>query len=116
MALGQREKIMMFGDDYNTPDGTCIRDYIHVEDLVAAHFLGLKDLQNGGESDFYNLGNGNGFSVKEIVDAVREVTNHEIPAEVAPRRARSSTFSCFFSESEREVRMGSSVCKCEDNH
>ena len=49
MALGQREKIMMFGDDYNTPDGTCIRDYIHVEDLVAAHFLGLKDLQNGGE-------------------------------------------------------------------
>ena len=55
MALGQREKIMMFGDDYNTPDGTCIRDYIHVEDLVAAHFLGLKDLQNGGESDFYNL-------------------------------------------------------------
>lgn len=87
VALGQREKIMMFGDDYNTPDGTCIRDYIHVEDLVAAHFLGLKDLQNGGESDFYNLGNGNGFSVKEIVDAVREVTNHEIPAEVAPRRA-----------------------------
>ncbi|MEH6932095.1 UDP-glucose 4-epimerase GalE [Bacillus sp. JJ783] len=87
VALGQREKIMMFGDDYNTPDGTCIRDYIHVEDLVAAHFLGLKDLQNGGESDFYNLGNGNGFSVKEIVDAVREVTNHEIPAEIAPRRA-----------------------------
>ncbi|HDX9612940.1 TPA: UDP-glucose 4-epimerase GalE [Bacillus toyonensis] len=87
VALGQREKIMMFGEDYNTPDGTCIRDYIHVEDLVAAHFLGLKDLQNGGESDFYNLGNGNGFSVKEIVDAVREVTNHEIPAEVAPRRA-----------------------------
>ncbi|TQR51977.1 UDP-glucose 4-epimerase GalE [Bacillus cereus] len=87
VALGQREKIMMFGDDYNTPDGTCIRDYIHVEDLVAAHFLGLKDLQNGGKSDFYNLGNGNGFSVKEIVDAVREVTNHEVPAEVAPRRA-----------------------------
>ncbi|CJF95161.1 UDP-glucose 4-epimerase [Streptococcus pneumoniae] len=87
VALGQREKIMMFGDDYNTPDGTCIRDYIHVEDLVAAHFLGLKDLQGGGESDFYNLGNGNGFSVKEIVDAVREVTNHEVPAEVAPRRA-----------------------------
>lgn len=55
VALGQREKIMMFGDDYNTPDGTCIRDYIHVEDLVAAHFLGLKDLQNGGKSDFYNL-------------------------------------------------------------
>ncbi|WP_242271383.1 UDP-glucose 4-epimerase GalE [Bacillus cereus group sp. BfR-BA-01310] len=87
VALGQREKIIMFGEDYNTPDGTCIRDYIHVEDLVAAHFLGLKDLQNGGESDFYNLGNGNGFSVKEIVEAVREVTNHEIPAEVAPRRA-----------------------------
>ncbi|EJS00689.1 UDP-glucose 4-epimerase GalE [Bacillus mycoides] len=87
VALGQREKIIMFGEDYNTPDGTCIRDYIHVEDLVAAHFLGLKDLQKGGESDFYNLGNGNGFSVKEIVEAVREVTNHEIPAEVAPRRA-----------------------------
>ncbi|MFK4307414.1 UDP-glucose-4-epimerase GalE [Bacillus sp. RC242] len=87
VALGQREKIMMFGEDYNTPDGTCIRDYIHVEDLVAAHFLRLKDLQNGGESDFYNLGNGNGFSVKEIVDAVRKVTNHEILAEVASRRA-----------------------------
>ncbi|KOS23645.1 UDP-glucose 4-epimerase [Bacillus anthracis] len=87
VAVGKRKKIKIFGNDYKTKDGTGIRDYIHVEDLVAAHFLGLKDLQNGGESDFYNLGNGNGFSVKEIVDAVREVTNHEIPAEVAPRRA-----------------------------
>ncbi|MGL4773682.1 MAG: UDP-glucose 4-epimerase GalE, partial [Clostridium sp.] len=87
VALGNREKIMMYGADYNTPDGTCIRDYIHVSDLASAHSLALERLMNGGESAIYNLGNGTGFSVKEVVEISRKVTGHEIPSEVAPRRA-----------------------------
>lgn len=86
VALGQREKIMIFGDDYDTHDGTCIRDYIHVTDLVAAHILAMERLENKGESGVYNLGNGNGFSVKEVIEAARRVTGIEIPAEVALRR------------------------------
>ena len=87
VALGNREKIMMFGDDYNTKDGSCVRDYIHVTDLARAHLLALKRLMNGGESTAYNLGNGTGFTVKEVVEVARKVTGHPIPAEVAPRRA-----------------------------
>ncbi|KAB8137681.1 UDP-glucose 4-epimerase GalE [Gracilibacillus oryzae] len=87
VALDQREHISIFGDDYNTPDGTCIRDYIHVEDLIDAHILALNYLKNGGESNIFNLGSSQGFTVKEIIDAAREVTGHEIPAKVAPRRA-----------------------------
>ena len=87
VALGKRDKIMMFGDDYNTKDGTCVRDYIHVSDLASAHSLALDRLMKGGESRIYNLGNGTGFTVKEVVDVARKVTNHPIPAEVAPRRA-----------------------------
>ena len=87
VALGNREKIMMFVDDYNTKDGTCVRDYIHVTDLARAHLLALKRLMNGGESTAYNLGNGTGFTVKEVVEVARKVTGHAIPAEVAPRRA-----------------------------
>ena len=87
VANGQRDKIMMFGDDYPTKDGTCVRDYIHVTDLSDAHILAVKRLMNGGDSAVYNLGNGTGFSVKEIVDIARKVTGHPIPAEVAPRRA-----------------------------
>ena len=86
VALGQREKIMMFGDDYDTPDGTCVRDYIHVADLAQAHVLALNALSDR-EVLHYNLGNGNGFSVKEVIETAREVTGHPIPAEVAPRRA-----------------------------
>ncbi|WP_163194104.1 UDP-glucose 4-epimerase GalE [Clostridium thermarum] len=86
-ALGQREKIMIFGDDYDTPDGTCIRDYIHVMDLADAHLLALNRMRNGGESAIFNLGNGKGFSVKEVIDATRKVTGREIKEEVAPRRA-----------------------------
>lgn len=86
VALGQREKIMMFGDDYDTPDGTCVRDYIHVEDLAQAHVLALGALEDK-EVLHYNLGNGSGFSVKEVVETVREISGHPIPAEVAPRRA-----------------------------
>ncbi|HEY5524363.1 MAG TPA: UDP-glucose 4-epimerase GalE [Clostridium sp.] len=87
VALGKREKIMLFGDDYDTADGTCVRDYVHVTDLAKAHSLALKRLKNGGESTAYNLGNGTGFSVKEVVDVARKVTGHEIPAQIAPRRA-----------------------------
>ncbi|MBL4932615.1 UDP-glucose 4-epimerase GalE [Clostridium paridis] len=87
VALGKRDKIMIFGDNYNTPDGSCIRDYIHVSDLASAHLLALKRLQSGGESRIYNLGNGTGFSVKEVIEVARKVTKHEIPAEVAERRA-----------------------------
>ena len=87
VALGKRDKIMMFGDDYDTKDGTCVRDYIHVSDLASAHSLALERLMNGGESRIYNLGNGTGFTVKEVVEVARKVTGHPIPAEVAPRRA-----------------------------
>ncbi|WP_436513956.1 UDP-glucose 4-epimerase GalE [Clostridium thermobutyricum] len=87
VALGKREKIMIFGDDYDTKDGSCIRDYIHVSDLASAHSLALERLMNGGESRIYNLGNGTGFSVKEMIEKARVVTGHPIPAEVAPRRA-----------------------------
>jgi len=85
-ALGQLEHLTLFGDDYNTPDGTCIRDYIHVDDLVDAHVQAMKALQPG-EKRIYNLGIGKGISVKEIIEAAREVTGHSIPVKVGPRRA-----------------------------
>lgn len=87
VALGKRDKIFMYGEDYDTHDGTCIRDYIHVMDLVDAHILAIEKLKNGGESSTYNLGNGSGFTVKEVIETSRKVTGHPIPAEVAPRRA-----------------------------
>lgn len=87
VALGQREKITIFGDDYNTPDGTCVRDYIHVVDLAEAHILAMREILNGGHSRKYNLGNGRGFSVKEVIDTARTVTGHPIPAEIGERRA-----------------------------
>jgi len=86
VALGQRQSIKIFGDDYPTADGTCVRDYIHVEDLASAHLLALEALREHEVLQF-NLGNGNGFSVKEVVETVREVTGHAIPAEITPRRA-----------------------------
>lgn len=87
VALGKREHIGIYGDDYPTADGTCIRDYIHVMDLADAHILALKRLNNGGESEIFNLGNGEGFSVKEVIEVARKVTKHPIPAVVSPRRA-----------------------------
>ncbi len=84
---GQREKLTVFGDDYPTPDGTCIRDYIHVSDLAQAHILALDYLLSGGENNVFNLGNGKGFSNKEVVDVARAVTGHPIPMEIGPRRA-----------------------------
>jgi UDP-glucose 4-epimerase len=84
-ALGKREKITMFGEDYATPDGTCIRDYIHVEDLVDAHIRVMEALAPG-DKRIYNLGIGKGYSVKEIVDAVRRVVDRPFRVEVGPRR------------------------------
>lgn len=84
VALGQRAKFTIFGDDYPTPDGTCIRDYIHVLDLASAHILALRALDAGSRT--YNLGNGQGFSVKEVLEAARAVTGRPIPAVVGPRR------------------------------
>lgn len=85
-ALGQRSHIGIFGDDYPTHDGTCVRDYIHVRDLAEAHLLALEYLDKGGSSDVFNLGSGDGYSVKEIVDTARRITAREIPAIVEPRR------------------------------
>ena len=85
VALGRREKIFIFGDDYDTPDGTCIRDYIHVLDLADAHILALSALDRSSRM-IYNLGNGSGFSVKQVIEAARRVTGHPIPVEIKPRR------------------------------
>lgn len=84
---GQRESIAIFGEDYDTKDGTCVRDYIHVTDLAQAHILAVKYLAEGGESNIFNLGNGVGFTVKEVIDSARKVTGHDIKAVVSPRRA-----------------------------
>lgn len=83
VALGQRKQVKIYGDDYKTPDGTCLRDYIHIVDLAQAHILALK----GKHSGPFNLGTGTGYSVKEVIETARQVTGHAIPAEVAPRRA-----------------------------
>ncbi len=85
VAAGRREKLQLFGDDYPTVDGTCVRDYIHVEDLARAHLLAL-DAATPGRHRIYNLGNGNGFTNRQVVDVVREVTGQPVPVEVAPRR------------------------------
>lgn len=85
VALGRRDKILIFGDDYPTPDGTCIRDYVHVADLADAHLLAFAALEKHDKL-ILNLGNGSGFSVKEVIEAAREVTGKPIPAEIKPRR------------------------------
>ncbi len=86
VASGRRAHITVHGDDYATPDGTCVRDYIHVADLCSAHLLALRQLLDGGASARYNLGNGNGFSVHEVIEAARRVTGHPLPVIVGPRR------------------------------
>lgn len=85
-ALGKTDKLKIFGTDWDTPDGTCIRDYVHVSDLAEAHFLALKALRNGARTNAYNLGSGEGFSVKEVIDTVQKVIGRTVPAEAAPRR------------------------------
>lgn len=102
-ALGQRKEVAIFGEDYDTPDGTCVRDYVHVEDLIAAHLLALEYLQKGNESNVFNLGSNHGYSVKEMVEAARNVTKKEIPARVAPRRAGDPSTLVASSEKARKV-------------
>jgi UDP-glucose 4-epimerase len=85
-AMGKRESISVFGTDYDTPDGTCIRDYIHVTDLAQAHILGLEHLLKGGSSEVFNLGNGQGFSIQQVIEAARVVTGRPIPVTLADRR------------------------------
>jgi UDP-glucose 4-epimerase len=86
VATGERESIKIFGDDYPTADGTCLRDYIHVSDLTQAHLLALESLLNGGSNSTYNLGNSTGYSVRQIIDSARQITGHPIPAITAERR------------------------------
>ena len=85
-AEGRRESLSVFGNDYPTPDGTAIRDYIHISDISQAHLLALRYLQDGGESDAFNLGNGSGFSVLEVIDAAKRVTGREVPYTIESRR------------------------------
>jgi UDP-glucose 4-epimerase len=87
VATGQRDGIRIFGDDYPTPDGTCLRDYVHVSDLTQAHLLALEALLAGGGNSTYNLGNSTGYSVRQVIEAARNITGHPIPASIAARRA-----------------------------
>ncbi|MFD3332337.1 UDP-glucose 4-epimerase GalE [Streptomyces sp. NPDC058700] len=101
VALGRREAISVYGEDYPTPDGTCVRDYIHVADLAEAHLLAL-DAMTTGEHLVCNLGNGNGFSVREVVETVRKVTGHPVPEITAPRRPGDPAVLVASAETARE--------------
>ena len=103
VPLGQRETINIYGDDYQTEDGTCIRDYIHVTDLAQAHILAVEYLMNGNDSNVFNLGNGVGFSVKEVIEVARKVTGHAIPAVISERRAGDPARIIASSDKAREV-------------
>jgi UDP-glucose 4-epimerase len=102
-AAGTRPHISVFGSDYDTPDGTAVRDYIHVSDLSQAHLLAVKHLQNGGASEFVNLGNGTGFSVLEVIETARKVTGRPITVEMAPRRAGDPSKLVADSRKAREL-------------
>ncbi|WP_087974251.1 UDP-glucose 4-epimerase GalE [Oceanobacillus rekensis] len=102
-ALGQRPHITIFGEDYDTPDGTCIRDYVHVEDLISAHILALDYLLENGKSDIFNLGSSQGFSVKEMIAAARTVTGKEIPVTIGDRRAGDPSILIASSEKAKQV-------------
>ncbi|MBC8589116.1 UDP-glucose 4-epimerase GalE [Paratissierella segnis] len=103
VPLGKREKVLIFGDDYETKDGTCIRDYIHVMDLIEAHLLALEYLEKGNKSDIFNLGNGMGFSVKEIIHASERVTGQKIKNEIAPRRLGDPAILVASSEKAKNI-------------
>lgn len=99
----QRDYISIFGNDYNTKDGTCIRDYIHVNDLAQAHILAMQYLREGKESNIFNLGNGIGFSVKEVVETARKITEHPIPAKEEPRRAGDPSTLIASSDKAKDI-------------
>lgn len=100
---GKRETISIYGTDYDTPDGTCIRDYIHVTDLAQAHILAVQYLNNGGESDIFNLGNGVGYSVREVIETARKITGHPIPATETSRRAGDPARLVASSEKAKKI-------------
>lgn len=102
-ALGMRESVSIFGTDYPTPDGTCLRDYIHVTDLAIAHILGLEHLLQGGESQVFNLGNGNGFSVREVIESTRKITQKEISVVESDRRPGDPPILVGSSEKARKL-------------
>lgn len=103
VANGRREEICVFGEDYLTRDGTCVRDYIHVTDLAQAHILAMEYLMAGNESDVFNLGSGEGFTVKEVITASRKVTGHSIPARICDRRAGDPVSLVASAEKARKV-------------
>ena len=103
VPLGKRDHITVFGEDYPTPDGTCLRDYIHVLDLADAHVLAIDYLRRGGESNIFKLGNGQGFSVKEMIEAAREATGLDIKVEIGERRAGDPAQLIASSEKARKV-------------
>ena len=103
VAAGQRDQLKIFGDDYNTPDGTNVRDYVHVLDLVDAHILAINYLKAGNDSDVFNLGSSTGFSVKQMVEAAREVTGEPIPTEIAERRPGDPDSLIAASKKARDV-------------
>lgn len=103
VAQGKRDKLQIFGDDYNTPDGTNVRDYVHPFDLADAHILAVDHLRKGNESNAFNLGSSTGFSNLEIVEAARKVTGKEIPAEIAPRRGGDPDSLIASSDKAREI-------------
>lgn len=100
---GKRESVSIYGTDYDTPDGTCIRDYIHVTDLAQAHILAVKYLINGNESNIFNLGNGVGYSIREVIETARKVTGHPIPAIETPKRAGDPARLVASSEKARNI-------------
>ncbi len=103
VPLGKRKEIFLFGEDYPTKDGSCVRDYIHVMDLAAAHYRALLYLRNGGASDIFNLGNGTGYSVKEVIETARKITGHLIPVEIKERRAGDPAVLIASSKKAQEV-------------
>lgn len=113
VAQGKREKAMIFGDDYDTPDGTCIRDYIHILDLAQAHEKALYAPRSG----HYNLGTGAGLSVKEILDTARKVTGHPIPADVVPRRpGRPAAPDRLLRSRQKGARMEAGIRECRSDY
>ena len=100
VAGGQREELLLYGDDYPTPDGTCVRDYIHVADLATAHLLALEAIQPG-RHEIYNLGNGDGYSNRQVIDTVREVTGQPVPVKLAPRRSGDAPATVAASDKAR---------------
>lgn len=103
VPLGKRDHITVYGEDYDTPDGTCLRDYIHVMDLADAHVLALEHLRKGGDSDIFNLGNGKGFSVMEMIEAAKKATGKDIKLEVGPRRPGDPARLVASSEKARRI-------------